>query len=257
VTPSTSATRSATGEPLADLGIFLDRLGARTCHERRSNLHDETVQQIRVLIADDHPVVRRGVAALLSSLDGVEVVGEAANGEDAVREAQLCRPDVVIMDVQMPGLDGIEATRRLARAVPEVFVLMLTMFEDDETVFGAVQAGARGYLLKGAGQAEILAALQSVVAGQLVVGPEVARRLVKRIGVGAVVPQAFPELTARELEILDLIAQGKNNTAIAVQLGVAVKTVGNHISAVFAKLRVASRAEAIVLAREGGLGRTP
>jgi len=213
--------------------------------------------QIRVLIADDHPVVRRGMAALLSSLDGVQVVGEVDNGEDAVREAQLCRPDVVVMDVQMPGVDGIKATRRLARAVPEVAVLVLTMFEDDETVFAAVQAGARGYLLKGADQADILAALQSVVAGQLVVGPEVAQRLVERLGAGSVPAQPFPELTTREREILHLIAQGRNNTAIAEQLGVAVKTIGNHISAVFAKLHVASRSEAIVRAREGGLGRMP
>jgi DNA-binding NarL/FixJ family response regulator len=210
--------------------------------------------QIRVLIADDHPVVRRGMAALLASLDEVEVVGEAADGEEAVRQAQLSRPDVVVMDVQMPGLDGIEATRRLARAVPEAAVLMLTMYEDDETVFAAIQAGAHGYLLKGAGQAEILAALQSVVAGQLVVGPEVAQRLVQRLGAGARRPLPFPELTVREREILELIAQGRNNTAIAEQLGVAVKTVGNHISAVFVKLHVASRAEAIVRAREGGLG---
>lgn len=207
-----------------------------------------------MLIADDHPVVRRGMAALLSSLDGVEVVGEADNGEDAVREAQLCRPDVVVMDVQMPGVNGIEATRRLASAVPEVAVLVLTMFEDDETVLAAVRAGARGYLLKGAGQGEILAALQSVVAGQLVVGPQVGQRLVELLAAGRGPAQPFPELTAREREVLHLMAQGRNNTAIAESLGMAVKTVGNHISAVFAKLHVASRSEAIVRAREGGLG---
>lgn len=212
---------------------------------------------LRVLIADDHPVVRRGMVALLSSLEGVEVVAEVDNGEDAVREAQVLRPDVVVMDVQMPVLDGVAATRRLAAAVPEVAVLVLTMFEDDDTVFSAVQAGARGYLLKGADQADILAALHAVVAGQLVIGPGVAERLLQRLSGAAAQPAPFPELTTREREILELVAQGKNNGAISAQLGVAPKTVGNHISAVFAKLRVATRAEAIVLAREGGLGTAP
>lgn len=209
---------------------------------------------IRVLIADDHPVVRRGISALLSSLDGVEVVAEVDNGEDAVREAQLTRPDVVVMDIQMPGVNGIEATRRLAVAVPEVAVLVLTMFEDDATVLDAVQAGARGYLLKGADQDAILAALQSVVAGQLVVGAAVAKRLVERMGASGSAPIPFHELTGREREVLSLMALGRNNTTIANELGMAAKTVGNHISAIFAKLHVATRAEAIVRAREGGLG---
>ena len=212
---------------------------------------------IRVLLADDHPVVRRGMTALLSSLDGVEVVGEADNGEDAVREAQVLRPDVVVMDVQMPRLDGVAATRRLIAAVPDVAVLVLTMFEDDETVFAAMQAGARGYLLKGADQADILAALHAVVAGQLVMGPGVAERLIERLTAPSSMPSPFPELTSREREILDLVARGQNNSAISFALGVAPKTVGNHISAVFAKLHVATRAEAIVRAREGGLGAGP
>ncbi len=211
------------------------------------------VSSIRVLLADDHPVVRRGLSALLSSLDGVEVVAEVANGEDAVKEAQLNRPDVVVMDVQMPEVDGIEATRRLTVAVPETAVLVLTMFEDDETVFAAMRAGARGYLLKGAGQEEILTALRSVVAGQFVIGPGVAQRLMEHLS-NPPHPASFPELTVREREILHLIAQGRNNTAIADGLGLAAKTVGNHISAIFAKLQVATRAEAIVRAREGGLG---
>jgi DNA-binding NarL/FixJ family response regulator len=126
---------------------------------------------IRVLIVDDHPVVRRGMSALLASLPGVEVVGEAATGTEALREAQLQRPAVVMMDVQMPAMDGIEATRRLVNALPDTVVLVLTMFEDDDTVFSAMRAGARGYLLKGAEQEEILAALHSVIAGQVVIGP--------------------------------------------------------------------------------------
>jgi DNA-binding NarL/FixJ family response regulator len=210
---------------------------------------------IRVLIADDHPVVRRGIRALLASLPGIEVIGEAANGEDVLREAQLTRPDVVVMDVQMPAMDGIAATRRLAAALPDVPVLVLTMFEDDDTVFAAMRAGARGYLLKGAEQQDILAAVHSVLAGQMVIGPGVAGRLISYLSTPPAQGVAFPELTPREREILDRIAQGRSNGAIAVELGVAPKTIGNHVSAILAKLRVASRAEAIVRAREEGLGR--
>ena len=208
---------------------------------------------IRVLLADDHPVVRRGMRALLGSLDGVEVVGEAATGADTVREAQLARPDVVMMDVQMPGMDGVEATRRVLAAAPSVAVLVLTMFDDDETVLSAMRAGARGYLLKGAEQDEILAALRSVMAGQVVVGPGVAQRLLA--GLSAPAPTPFPQLTPREREILDRLAAGESNGVIAAALGLAPKTVGNHVSAAFAKLGVATRAEAIVRAREAGLGR--
>jgi len=215
------------------------------------------VEPIRVLIADDHPVVRRGMGALLASLDGVQVVGEVADGAAAVREAQLNRPDVVVMDLQMPVLDGVAATRRLAAAVPETAVLVLTMFEDDEAVFAAMRAGARGYLLKGAEQEQILAAIRSVVAGQVVIGPGVATRLLNHLADPPRPEPAFPDLTPREREILDLIAQGRNNTTIAAQLQLAPKTVGNHISAIFAKLRVATRAEAVVRARDGGLGRNP
>lgn len=217
---------------------------------------DAAATPIRVLIADDHPVVRRGMRALLASLAGVEVVGEAGTGADAVREAQLARPDVVLMDVQMPAMDGIEATRRLAATQPDVAVLVLTMFEDDETVLSAMRAGARGYLLKGAEQDEILAALGSVVAGQVVVGPGVAQRLLAALAAPQPYDVPFPELTPREREILERIAVGENNAAIAARFGLAPKTVGNHVSAIFAKLRVATRAEAVVRAREGGLGRT-
>jgi DNA-binding NarL/FixJ family response regulator len=210
---------------------------------------------IRVLVADDHPVVRRGIGALLASLPGVELVGEASSGAEAVREAQLSRPDVVIMDVQMPTMDGISATRQLAAVLPDVAVLVLTMFEDDDTVFAAMRAGARGYLLKGAEQQDILAAVRSVVAGQLVIGPGVAGRLISYLSNPPARDVPFPELTPREREILDRIAQGQNNAGIAAALGLAAKTVGNHVSAIFAKLRVATRAEAIVRAREEGLGR--
>jgi DNA-binding NarL/FixJ family response regulator len=215
------------------------------------------VEPIRVLIADDHPVVRRGMGSLLASLDAVQVVGEVADGAAAVREAQLLRPDVVVMDLQMPVLDGVEATRRLVAAVPDTAVLVLTMFDDDEAVFAAMRAGARGYLLKGAEQEQILAAIRSVVAGQVVIGPGVASRLLSQLVDPPRSEPAFPELTPREREILDLIAQGRNNAAIAARLGLAPKTIGNHISAIFGKLRVATRAEAVVRARDGGLGRDP
>lgn len=210
---------------------------------------------IRVLVADDHLVVRRGIVALLASVEGVAVVAEAANGADALREAQLCRPDVVIMDIQMPVLDGIEATRRIATHLPEVAVLVLTMFEDDESVFSAMRAGARGYLLKGAEQEDMLAAIRSVAAGQVVVGPSVARRLLSYLSAPPGRDTPFPELTPREREILDRVAQGHSNHAIAKSLGVASKTVANHMSAVLTKLQVATRAEAIILARDQGLGR--
>lgn len=209
---------------------------------------------IRVLIADDHLVVRRGIGALLASLDGVEVVAEATTGAEVLREAQLVRPHVVIMDIQMPVMDGVEATRRLTVLLPDVAVLVLTMFEDDETVLAAMRAGARGYLLKGAEQEDMVAAIRSVVAGQVVIGPGVAGRLIGYLSAPQPTDPPFPELTPREREILGEVAQGHSNGAIAARLGVTAKTVGNHVSAIFAKLRVASRTEAILRAREEGLG---
>jgi DNA-binding NarL/FixJ family response regulator len=222
---------------------------------------------IRVLLVDDHPVVRRGLAALLGTLPGIEVVGEAGDGSEAVKEAQLLRPHVVVMDVQMPGVDGVEATKALHSAVPSAAVLVLTMFEDAQSVVMALRAGAKGYLLKGADQDEIVRAIRAVAAGDTVLGKPVAAQLVGSLGPagtpGAPGPSdlsggatgPFPELTRRETEILDLIAAGRSNSDIASSLGLAGKTVSNHISAIFAKLRVASRSEAIVAARDAGLGR--
>ncbi len=205
-----------------------------------------------MLIADDHPVVRRGMTALLASLDGVEVVGEAGSGEEALRETHLTHPDVVIMDIRMPGMDGVEATRRLCATLPDVAVLVVTMFEDDDTVLAAVRAGARGYLLKGAEQEHVETALRAVRTGQLVVGPGIAERLVGHLGAPPSDP--FPELTAREREILALLAAGHTTSAAAARLGLAAKTVGNHVSSVLAKLGVATRGEAVTLARQRGLG---
>lgn len=208
-------------------------------------------QGIRVLVADDHPVVRGGLAALLGTLDGLQVVAEAADGEAAVREALLGRPDVAVLDLRMPRLDGIEATRRLRAALPQTAVLVLTMFDDDDLVADALDAGARGYLLKGAEPEEIERAVRAVAAGSAILAPEIATRALQRQA-GRTEP--FPTLTAREREVLDQIARGLSNPVIAERLGVAVKTVGNHISAIFLKLGIATRAEAIVLARDAGLG---
>jgi len=210
---------------------------------------------LRVLIADDHPVVRGGLRALIDTIDGLEVVGLAADGDAAVRETQLLRPDVVLMDVQMPGTDGVEATRRIRASVPDSAVLMLTMYDDDATVFTAMQAGARGYLLKGAEQDEIVTAIRAVVAGQVIFGPGVAARVLGYFS-SPPAPRAepFPELTEREREILDLLASGRRTAAIADALFLSPKTVSNHLTSIFAKLEVADRAAAIIRAREGGLG---
>ena len=209
-----------------------------------------------VVLVDDHPVFRKGLRTLLEELE-VEVLGEADSGEAGVELALRVRPDVVLMDVQMPGLDGVEATRRLVAAWPDAQVLVLTMVADDSAVFAAIQAGALGYLLKGSGLDEIDRAVSSVAAGQAVYGPEVARRLRAffRAGVGAAQP--FPELTDREREVLALMAEGLNNTDISRRLFLSDKTVRNRVSAIFAKLGVPDRAAAIVRAREAGLGSRP
>ena len=211
--------------------------------------------RIRVVIADDHPVVRNGLSALISSLPDFDVVGEAANGADAVREVQILRPDVVIMDLHMPVLDGIEATRRVRSAAPSVAVLVLTMYDDDDTVFAAMRAGARGYLLKGAEQAEIDRAIRAVAAGEAIFGPGIAARVLGYFCAPRAVQGAFPELSHREREILDRVAAGERNSVIAERLALAPKTVSNHISSIFTKLAVPDRAEAIVRAREHGLGK--
>lgn len=212
---------------------------------------------ISVLIADDHGLFRDGVRAVLSSVDGMRVVGEAANGTEAVRLAAEHVPDVVLMDIQMPDMDGIEATRRIVESAPNTGVIVVTMFEDDELVFAAMRAGARGYILKGAGQAQLLRAIEAVAQGEALYNPRIASRLVQFFqSARSEVPlQAFPDLTDRERDVLDLIARGLGNAAIAGRLGIAGKTVRNHVSNIFSKLHVADRTQAALKARDAGFGR--
>ena len=213
--------------------------------------------RLRTLVADDEPLAREWLRNLLSLEPDVEVVGEVGDGFRAVVAIQDLKPDVVFLDVQMPGLDGIAATRELTGRHPHLAIVVLTMSEDDDTVFQAMRAGARGYLAKGAGQHEIARAIRAVAAGELVFGAAVAQRVAAYFAGGAPAPaaEAFPSLTAREREILDLLAAGRSNPQIAQTLFLAPKTVRNAVSNIFAKLQVADRAEAIVRARDAGLGR--
>ncbi|GIH92042.1 response regulator [Planobispora siamensis] len=213
----------------------------------------------RVLLADDHPVYRDGLRMMLASTGAVDVVATAADGVEAVVLAERLRPDVVVMDLQMPKLGGTEATRRIVASRPGTGVLVLTMHDDDESVFAAMLAGARGYLVKGADQVEILRAITAVAGGEVIFGPALAGRVTAYFARLATLRPAaeepFPQLTAREREVLDLIAAGLSNRAIAERLVLAPKTVRNNVSNVLAKLQVADRAEAIIRARDAGLGR--
>jgi DNA-binding NarL/FixJ family response regulator len=210
---------------------------------------------IRVLLADDHPLVLQGLRAVFATVPEIEVVGEASDGAQAVRLAVQLRPDVVVMDLQLPGLHGIEATRQLQRQVPDAAVLVLTMFEDDATVFAAVQAGALGYLVKGADGADIVAAVHAAASRQPVFGAALAGRLRTWFASPPAQEGPFPELTAREREILDQLAAGLSNGEIGQRLHLSAKTVANNISTILAKLHLTQRSQAIVRARDAGLGR--
>lgn len=220
-----------------------------------ANLRTET-ERLRVLIADDHTLFRDGLRALLSTAQDTELVGEATTGQEAIALAASLQPDLIIMDIQMPAINGIQATREILRASPHIRVLIVTMFDDDPSVFAAMRAGARGYILKGANQAETLRAVRAVGSGEAIFSPGIAARLIDffaetrptRAG------QLFPELSDREREILNLLAQGYKNSEIASRLVLSPKTVRNHVSNILSKLEVADRAEAILRAREAGLG---
>jgi DNA-binding NarL/FixJ family response regulator len=215
------------------------------------------MEGLRVLIADDHPVFRQGLRSALEGDGGFQIVGEAETGAEAIEAALEHQPDVVAMDVQMPDRNGIEATREIVTQSPHIGVLVLTMFEDDDSVFAAMRAGARGYLLKGSDHEEIVRAIRAVAAGEAIFGPAIATRLMAYFAASPDGPaQAFPELTSREREVLELIAEGRSNAEIAGRLVLSQKTVRNHVSNVFTKLQVLDRAQAIVKAREAGLGRT-
>ena len=215
------------------------------------------MDSLRILIADDHPLFRKGMRTLLTATADTEVIGEATTGREVIELAAALQPDVILMDLQMPGVNGIEATRQILQTSPHIRILVITLFEDDASVFSALRAGARGYLLKDADQDELLRAVKAVSRGEAIFSPSIAQRLIHYF---AALPQtasaiAFPDLTEREREILHLIAQGESNAAIARHLVLSTKTVQNHVSNIFSKLQVADRAQAIVRARDAGLGR--
>jgi DNA-binding NarL/FixJ family response regulator len=212
-------------------------------------------EPIRVLIADDHPLYRDGLAALLDAAPGLELAGAAATGIEAVEMARQTKPDVVMMDLRLPGLNGIGATRGILAASPHIAVVVLTMLDDDDSVFAALRAGARGYLLKGADHEQILRAVRAAAAGEAIFGAGLATRVLAYFAPQASAAQApFPQLTDREREVLELVAQGRSNGAIAARLQLSQKTIRNNVSNILAKLQVADRAQAIVRARDAGLG---
>jgi DNA-binding NarL/FixJ family response regulator len=214
------------------------------------------VDPVTVFVVDDHTLFREGLRAVFNSIPDVDFVGEAANGDDAVARVLELKPQVVLMDIQIPGLNGIEATRRILEARPEVGIIVVTMLEDDDSMYAAMRAGARGYVLKGADQDQMLRAIRSVAQGEALFGPDVADRLSSFFSSQGQVGRAspFPNLTDREREVLELIAQGCTNAEIASTLSISHKTVSNHCSNIFAKLAVADRTQALLRARDAGMG---
>jgi DNA-binding NarL/FixJ family response regulator len=213
------------------------------------------MSSLSVLIVDDHPLFRKGLRALLESMPGIEVVGEAKSGREAVDMALTLNPDVVLMDLQMPEGSGLSATRELTKACPGARILVVTLFEDDDSIFAALKAGARGYILKDADEEEMIRAIRSVGEGEAIFSAAIASRLIDYFSEARTqIPKdVFPELTEREREILRLIARGSTNAEIAGQLTLSVKTVRNHVSNIYSKLQVADRAQAVIRARDAGL----
>ncbi len=213
------------------------------------------MEPLRVLIADDHPLFRKGMRALLTAMPGTEVVGEATTGQEAIELAAALQPDVILMDLQMPGINGIEATRQILHTSPHIRILVVTLFEDDASIFTALRAGARGYILKDAKEEEMLRAIRAVGSGEAIFSPAIARRLMDFFAAPrpAAPKEIFPTLTEREREILQMIARGRTNNDIAKELALSSKTVGNYVSNIFSKLQVADRAQAIIRARDAGL----
>ncbi|NKQ36008.1 MAG: response regulator transcription factor [Chloroflexi bacterium] len=215
---------------------------------------------IRVLVVDDHTLFREGMCAIFENVPDIEVVGQASNGHEAVGQVESLLPDIVLMDISMPDLNGIEATEQVLALKPDTGIIMLTMVENNDSLFAAMRAGARGYILKGADKAEVLKTIRAVANGEATFGPAIATRLTsffqsfKQEAPPTAVSNPFPDLTNRERELLELMTAGKNNHEIAAQLHISVKTVSNHISNIFNKLQVADRVQAIVKARQAGIG---
>jgi DNA-binding NarL/FixJ family response regulator len=210
---------------------------------------------LRVLIVDDHPLFRKGMRTLLDSMPDIEVAGEATSGAEAVEKGLALKPDLILMDLQMPEGGGLEATRRITASDPQIHILVVTLFEDDDSVFAALRAGARGYILKDADEEEMMRAIRAIGKGEAIFSPAIAARLMDYFAgtQKTAEPEIFPELTDREREILQLIARGKSNAAIAEQLTISLKTVRNHVSNIYNKLQVADRAQAAIRARDAGL----
>ena len=212
--------------------------------------------RIRILVADDHRLFRDGLRALLDSVPDLEVVGEAGDGEEVVAQAAVLQPDVILMDLQLPGINGVEATRRILHSQPKVNVLVLTMFEDTDTVLAAMRAGARGYILKDTDEGALLRSVRAVASGEALFGPGVGERLMRYLAEATPSAEraAFPELTDREREVLYLLAQGMSNQEVAERMGISLKTARNHVSNILGRLQVADRTEAVARARAAGLG---
>jgi DNA-binding NarL/FixJ family response regulator len=211
---------------------------------------------LRILIADDHPLVRKGMSTILAGVADFEVVGQASNGSEAIELAAQLQPDLILMDLQMPDVSGVTATREILATNPDIRILVVTLFEDDDSVFLALRAGARGYVLKDSDEEDLIQAIRAVAGGAAIFSEAIASRVLGSFSPPdrSVADQVFPELTHREREILEFIAQGYPNPRIAQQLGLSPKTVGNYVSTIFSKLRVADRADAIIRARDAGMG---